>query len=99
RDLFNGDHRDVDLFTSSLPFALSNTKLFRRSLVEEHHIRYPEDLPVGSDQPFTLEACVRAGRISVVSDYEYYYAVKRKNSANITFGSSAELRLECTEKL
>jgi poly(ribitol-phosphate) beta-N-acetylglucosaminyltransferase len=99
KDIFVQDQIDVDLFNSPLPFALSNTKLFRRDLIERYHIRYPEDLPVGSDQPFTLEACVRAQRITVLADYEYYYAVKRHNSGNITYRSSHELRLEGTERL
>jgi poly(ribitol-phosphate) beta-N-acetylglucosaminyltransferase len=99
KDIFSHDQIDVDLFTSPLPFALSNTKLFRRELIERHHLRYPEDLPVGSDQPFTLEACVRAQRITVLADYEYYYAVRRHNSGNITYRSPHELRLECTERL
>ena len=43
-------------------------------------LRFPEDLPVGSDQPFTLEACVRARRISVLADYTYYYAVRRDDA-------------------
>ena len=51
---------DIDLFDSALPWALSNTKLFRRELIEKHGIRFPEELPVGSDQPFTLEAVRRA---------------------------------------
>ena len=36
---------------------------------------------MGSDQPFTLEACFRARRISVLADYDYYYAVRRLNAA------------------
>jgi poly(ribitol-phosphate) beta-N-acetylglucosaminyltransferase len=99
KDIFASTQIDVDLFDSPLPFALSNTKLFRRELVERHHLRYPEDLPVGSDQPFTLEACVRAKRITVLADYEYYYAVRRHSAGNITYRSSHELQLECTERL
>jgi len=78
---------------------MSNTKLFRRELIERHHIRYPEDLPVGSDQPFTLEAFIHAKRITVLADYEYYYAVRRHNSANITYRSTHEVRLDGTERL
>ena len=39
-----GNRDDIDLVNSALPWALSNTKLFRRSLLEEHGIRYPEEL-------------------------------------------------------
>src|SRR4029453_9083871 len=37
-----GNRDDIDLVNSALPWALSNTKLFRRSLIEEHGIRHPE---------------------------------------------------------
>ncbi|WP_326697455.1 glycosyltransferase [Streptomyces sp. NBC_01754] len=87
---------DLGLFRSSLPFTLANTKLFRRELVENHRLRFPEDLPVGSDQPFTIEACVRARKISVLSDYTFYYAVKRGDASNITYRADHLSRLRCT---
>ena len=74
-----------DLFDSALPWSLANTKLFRRDLVERHGLRFPEDMPVGSDQPFTIEAAVHAPRISVLADYNYYYAVRRLDARNITY--------------
>ncbi|MFJ3700572.1 MULTISPECIES: glycosyltransferase [Streptomyces] len=90
---------DVSLYDSPLPFTLANTKLFRRDLVEKHHLRFPEDLPVGSDQPFTIEACVRARRISVLADYICYYAVKRGDASNITYRADHLARLRCTARI
>ncbi|HEX6967741.1 MAG TPA: glycosyltransferase [Micromonosporaceae bacterium] len=97
--IYARNETDIDLFNSALPWALSNTKLFRRELIERHKIRYPEDMPVGSDQPFTIEACLRAKRISVLADYEYYYAVRRLNARNITYRSRHEERLRCAESI
>ncbi|MFH9468459.1 glycosyltransferase family 2 protein [Streptomyces clavifer] len=94
--LYKKNDPDVSLYRSSLPFTLANTKLFRRSLIEEHRLRFPEDLPVGSDQPFTIEACVRARKISVLSDYTFYYAVKRGDASNITYRANHLARLRCT---
>ena len=90
---------DVDLYASALPFALSNTKLFRRRLLEDHQLWFREDLPFGSDQPFTLAACVHAGRISVLADYDYYFAVRRHDATNITYRSSHRQRLACTAQI
>ncbi|HEX6873954.1 MAG TPA: glycosyltransferase, partial [Micromonosporaceae bacterium] len=84
QEIFARSQAEIGLFDSALPFALSNTKLFRRDLIERHKLRFPEHMPVLSDQPFTLEACLRASRISVLADYDYYYAVRRLNSSNIT---------------
>lgn len=82
-----GNRDSITLTDSALPWALSNTKLFRRSLIEEHGIRYPEQLRSLSDQPFTLRAVVAAKRIAVLADYEFYYAVRREDSSNITYGT------------
>ncbi|ARF72503.1 glycosyl transferase [Kitasatospora albolonga] len=97
--LYSGDRTDISLYDSELPYTLANTKLFRRELVEKHGLRFPEDLPVGSDQPFTIEACVRARKISVLSDYTYYYAVKRGDESNITYRADHLARLRCTARI
>ena len=98
-DIFSRTDHDVDLFASTLPFALSNTKLFRRSLLVEKNVRYLEHLRFGSDQPFTLTACIHATRISVLADYDYYFAVRRLNAMNITYRSGHATRLRCTEEI
>lgn len=97
--MYKKNDPDVSLYGSDLPFALANTKLFRRELVERYKLRFPEDLPVGSDQPFTIEACVRAARISVLGDYTYYYAVKRGDASNITYRADHLSRLHCTTRI
>ncbi|MFE7772843.1 glycosyltransferase family 2 protein [Streptomyces sp. NPDC057445] len=97
--LYRKSDPDISLYDSALPFTLANTKLFRRELVERHKLRFPEDLPVGSDQPFTIEACVRAAKISVLADYTYYYAVKRGDASNITYRANHLARLHCTAEI
>ncbi|WP_367323086.1 glycosyltransferase family 2 protein [Streptomyces sp. HUAS ZL42] len=97
--LYKESDPDVSLYDSALPFTLANTKLFRRELVEQHKLRFPEHLPVGSDQPFTIEACVRAKKISVVADYTCYYAVKRGDASNITYRADHLARLRCTAEI
>ncbi|MCA1271289.1 glycosyltransferase family 2 protein [Streptomyces rubiginosohelvolus] len=96
--LYTGN-RDVTFDDPELAFTLANTKLFRRELVEKHGLRFPEDMPVGSDQPFTIEACVRARKISVVSDYTCYYAVKRGDASNITYRADHLARLRCVQRI
>ncbi|MGX1548434.1 glycosyltransferase family 2 protein [Streptomyces adustus] len=97
--LYKENNPDVGLTDSALPWTLANTKLFRRDLVEAHKLRFPENLPVGSDQPFTIEACVRAEKISVVADYTCYYAVKRGDASNITYRADHLARLRCTAEI
>jgi len=90
---------DLNFLDFPLAYSLSNTKLFRRDLLERHKIRYALDLRVGSDQPFSVEAMLRAQRVSVLADYTYYYAVRRESSANITFSSTWRARFEDISKI
>jgi glycosyltransferase involved in cell wall biosynthesis len=90
---------DVDVFDSPLPWSMSNTKLFRRELIDRHQLRFPEDMLMLSDQPFTIEACLRAERISVLADYGFYYLVRRLDASNITFRPRHEELLRCTTRL
>lgn len=91
--LYARDAKDVPFPSAELASALSNTKLFRRSLLTEHGITFARDLKVGSDQPFTIEAMLHARRISVLGDYAYYHAVKRDDASNITYSSGWRARL------
>jgi glycosyltransferase involved in cell wall biosynthesis len=97
--VFAADADTIGLFDSGLPYALANTKLFRRALIEKHSVRFPEGMPVLSDQPFTLAALFHAQRISVRADYDYYYAVRRLDSGNITYGSRQSVRLDALSQL
>ncbi|HET9517794.1 MAG TPA: glycosyltransferase [Actinoplanes sp.] len=103
RNVFQGifarDRTDIDLLNSALPWAMSNTKLFRRSLLEEHGIRFPQDLRTGSDQPFTLRAVLASRRISVLTGYKFYYAVRRTDASNITYSTTPEDFVSTTARL
>ncbi|WP_189112572.1 glycosyltransferase family 2 protein [Pilimelia terevasa] len=85
QQIFSQNADDVDLYDSALPWSLANTKLFRRALIDRYKLRFPTDMAMLSDQPFTLEALVRAERVAVVADYACYYAVRRLDFSNITF--------------
>jgi poly(ribitol-phosphate) beta-N-acetylglucosaminyltransferase len=99
QDIFARNETDIGLHDSPLPRSLANTKLFRREMLERYGIRYPEDLPVGSDLPFTLEACYRARRISVLADYECYFLVRRLSASNISYTSQHLRRLKAIEAM
>jgi hypothetical protein len=99
QDVFARTQPDLDMFESALPLSLGNTKLFRRDLIERHRLRYPEDMPLGSDQPFTIEACYRARRISVLADDDYYFAVRRLDDHNMSILNRPMQRLACAQRL
>ncbi|HJV14520.1 MAG TPA: glycosyltransferase [Propionibacteriaceae bacterium] len=91
--MFHCSRRNVTFLDSELAYTLSNTKLFRRSLLQEHGIRYALDLRVSSDQPFTVAALLKSRRTSVLSSYDFYYAVRRADDSNITYSKHWSTRL------
>ncbi len=91
--MFDSSRREVTFLGSGLAYTLSNAKLFRRSLLEDHSIRYALDLRVGSDQPFTVSALLKSHRTSVLSSYKFYYAVRRADSSNLTYSEHWRTRL------
>lgn len=97
--IFESTKSDIDLYDSELPFLLSNTKLFRRDLIEKHGIRFPEGLPLGSDQPFTVSALVHSRRTSVLTGYTFYYAVKREDLSNISYSRTTLERANTTRQI
>lgn len=55
-------------------------KLFRRSLIERVGIRFREGIAGGEDGAFTAQAYFEARTISVVADYDCYFARRREGS-------------------
>lgn len=84
-----GRVRDMDLYSSRLPYAIANTKMFRRSMIEELGLRYRVDLRQRCDQPFTITAMVNARRISMIGDGAVYYARERADRSNVTYTAKA----------
>ncbi|MFD7644160.1 glycosyltransferase family 2 protein [Kitasatospora sp. NPDC059795] len=82
--IFERTAEQVDFTDSALAWALADTKMFRRSMVLSHGLRRREDLPVCSDQPFTLGALLNARKVSVLADYDYYHLVLRQDRSNVT---------------
>lgn len=91
--IFSKDVPDLNFVSHPLAYSLSNTKLFRRSLIEASAIRYPEDVTVGEDQLFVMQAILRARRVSVVGGEPFYYAVKREDDSNLTYSLDWQSRL------
>src|SRR5690606_26322203 len=92
------DHARIDPFGRHLRWTLANSKLFRRSHLEELGLRYREDMRVGSDQPFTLRACL-TGTVAALGSYDCYYVVRRDDDSNITYGVDLQRRAADTELL
>jgi CDP-glycerol glycerophosphotransferase len=63
--------------------------LFKRSFLEEHNIRFPENLKYLSDVPFLLEAISKADKFRKRLSAKY---IKRKHNDSINFPSLSQIK-------
>lgn len=56
-------------------FGYSVNKVYRRSIIEEHHIRFKEGLSVREDEAFALNYCLYINSIQVVAFAPYNYRI------------------------
>ena len=87
RGFFARDRRGVAFDTPELLRLLTPHKLFRRSLLDAHGIRFPEGRRRLEDHVFVVHAYFHARRISVLADYPYYHWVAHGPDANASRGA------------
>jgi poly(ribitol-phosphate) beta-N-acetylglucosaminyltransferase len=84
RSMFTRDHFAEDFVESLAYRTLSALKMFRRSLIEKHCIRFPTDYRIGEDLPFTMKAYLVGNHVSILSDQPYYYVRTREDGKSTT---------------
>ncbi|WP_349666519.1 glycosyltransferase family 2 protein [Actinomadura xylanilytica] len=62
--------------------SITALKLYRRSLLDRHRIRFPEKVLSGEDQIFAVRAYFEAKGVSVLADYDCYYWVDREDGGS-----------------
>ncbi len=94
--LYRRDRHGVTL--AEFPDVVESTtphKMFRRQLLEQHHIRFPEGVP-REDQPFVMRAYIHAAAITVLTDRCYYFYLRRlgsgRNAGDQSIDSEAHFR-------
>jgi glycosyltransferase involved in cell wall biosynthesis len=80
RLMFKVNRDRADVLEDALLGILTPHKMFRRSFLNEHKIRFPEGAVRLEDHRFVLKAYFRARTISVVSDYTCCHWMKRPGS-------------------
>ena len=81
RGLFSENRHD--LTARDAPFSLLTPhKLFRRGLLSEHGIRFPEGRRRLEDHAFVVPAFFAARRIAILADYPCYHWVRREDGEN-----------------
>ncbi|MEU9195890.1 glycosyltransferase family 2 protein [Streptomyces hundungensis] len=79
---FRTTSAEVSLYDSPVYWTLAAYKLWRRSLIEEHGLRFVEHRLLGEDVPFAVPALLHARKISVVADHDCYYLEGRGDGTN-----------------
>ncbi|WJY38579.1 glycosyltransferase [Streptomyces sp. P9-2B-2] len=74
----------VSVFDSPVYWSLAAYKLFRRSFVERHRLRFVEGRLLAEDLPFGITALLRADVVSVFADRTCYYLHGREDNSNAT---------------
>jgi poly(ribitol-phosphate) beta-N-acetylglucosaminyltransferase len=80
--LFRRNRPRATLANDPLLALLTPHKMFRRTLLDEHGIRFPEGPRRLEDHPFVVKAYFRANVISVLADYPCYHWVRRRDGSN-----------------
>lgn len=80
--LYEQTEIDADLFKAFQTHGPQ--KLFRRSMVIEHNIRFPEYKMRIEDAMFGFRCYTCARRVSILADYDYYILQNRNDGSNIS---------------
>ncbi|MFE3887517.1 glycosyltransferase family 2 protein [Streptomyces lydicus] len=72
----------VSVFDSPVYWSLAAYKLFRRSFLEEHRLRFVEGRLLAEDLPFGIAALLHARTVSVLADQDCYYLYGRDDDSN-----------------
>jgi poly(ribitol-phosphate) beta-N-acetylglucosaminyltransferase len=80
--LFLENRSGVGLDWPPLVWLLTPHRLFRKSLLERHGLRFPEGPRRLEDHVFVLGALFRTSRVSVLADYPCYHWMLRDRDTN-----------------
>jgi poly(ribitol-phosphate) beta-N-acetylglucosaminyltransferase len=86
RNLFRRNRTGVDLSWEPLVWLLTPHKLWRRTFLDAHQLRFPEGRRRLEDHVMVMRAYFTEPRISVLADYPCYHWVLRDRDVNASWG-------------
>ncbi|QIQ04856.1 glycosyltransferase family 2 protein [Streptomyces liangshanensis] len=84
-ELFRVNRPRASVDNAPLIDSLTPHKMFRKSFLDSHDIRFKEGRRRLEDHVFVAETYLLASNIAVLSDYLCYYHVKREDASNAGF--------------
>jgi glycosyltransferase involved in cell wall biosynthesis len=86
RNLFRRNRSGVDLTWEPLVWLLTPHKLWRRTFLDAHDLRFPEGRRRLEDHVLVMRAYFSEPRVSVLADYPCYHWVLRDRDVNASWG-------------
>jgi glycosyltransferase involved in cell wall biosynthesis len=75
---------DADLLDDGVWRSLTPHKLIRRSLIEDHQLRFRDDMMQGEDQVFMASCLFAARKISILSEKDLYHRRMLNDGSNLS---------------
>lgn len=73
-----GNIAKADIIKNNLIYTIAPHKMFKTAMIREHQLDFEKNIrPGDEDKLFVMKAYLDAKVISVLSDYDYYYVVRR----------------------
>ncbi len=85
KHLFVGSLARATLVDTPLMDSLTPHKMFRRSFLDEHGLRFPEGRRRLEDHVFVTAAYFLATTVSILADYHCYFHIRRDDDGNAAF--------------
>ncbi|MBF7017325.1 glycosyltransferase family 2 protein [Staphylococcus durrellii] len=70
-----GNVPKAEIIQNSIFYALSVLKMFRKSVIQEHNIKFKADAKTAEDQLFTVKFLMNSRNYAIKTDVEYYVVV------------------------
>lgn len=80
KSMFKKNQPRTNIYDSNIIYTLAPIRMMRTDLIRKNNLRFP-DVKSGEDQPFMIQVYLLANGISIVADYDCYYAVKSEGES------------------
>lgn len=84
-----GNVEFADVFQHNMTNTLTPHKLYSRLFLSENGMKFTTDFINGDDLLFNMQAYSAAKKISILSDYDYYFVTNREDGSHTLASSSA----------
>ncbi|MCR5697273.1 MAG: glycosyltransferase [Marinilabiliaceae bacterium] len=71
-------------YNASYYFGMTWAQCFRRSLIEENHLRFAEDMQSREDELFVFSYCLHAKKLKLIPAATYHYCITQNDEKHLS---------------